>query len=654
LITKRRIVHIDGLRGIAIFLVILYHFFPQLFRGGFVGVDVFFVISGYVIHRHLTTLDRFDFREFYTRRAIRIFPSLLIIVLVVTILSQFFLLDYPKRLLMNSVMASSVFLTNFYFFSTSNYFDLDSLAKPLLPLWSLAVEEQFYLLWPLLFWGLKRKFKSWLVLLIFISFVSALYLGSISQSYNFYSLQTRFWEIAVGIFLSALKIKSTPRVVVLLRVILISLSLVFVATGIGSETWPNFATLVIVFATAIAIASPGAKLERILSRSEVVFLGRISFPLYLIHWPLLSIYSSMNPAYIPLVDKIVLITLSVLLAFLLYQFVETPIQQIRGSARTLVALLVSCLLLASGGLAFLLKSELPGSSREIRQSIASSSSVVERNDWYFSGGSDLTDPKIDYRCNQETEIELVFACELGMDWASVNAVVVGDSKAEIVFRALLRQDGDLNWGFIGGALDPVIPLISEGDLKISQPSNSIPKFLADENQIQLIVVVAATRNLFDLSNDYSLDELAKVDDLTRVRQDFMRWLNPLATANKQIFLIKDNPTLRDPTFCHGVYSAFPILDKFVQLSENTEGCFYQLDQYRKDTLGYGNLLKELAAKTPSLRIIDSTDYYCVQSLNRCDLFKDGRLLYSYTDHISDYAADNIAMEVVLAARDSTL
>lgn len=654
MITKRRIVHIDGLRGIAIFLVILYHFFPQLFRGGFVGVDVFFVISGYVIHRHLTTLDRFDFREFYTRRAIRIFPSLLIIVLVVTILSQFFLLDYPKRLLMNSVMASSVFLTNFYFFSTSNYFDLDSLAKPLLPLWSLAVEEQFYLLWPLLFWGLKRKFKSWLVLLIFISFVSALYLGSISQSYNFYSLQTRFWEIAVGIFLSALKIKSTPRVVVLLRVILISLSLVFVATGIGSETWPNFATLVIVFATAIAIASPGAKLERILSRSEVVFLGRISFPLYLIHWPLLSIYSSMNPAYIPLVDKIVLITLSVLLAFLLYQFVETPIQQIRGSARTLVALLVSCLLLASGGLAFLLKSELPGSSREIRQSIASSSSVVERNDWYFSGGSDLTDPKIDYRCNQETEIELVFACELGMDWASVNAVVVGDSKAEIVFRALLRQDGDLNWGFIGGALDPVIPLISEGDLKISQPSNSIPKFLADENQIQLIVVVAATRNLFDLSNDYSLDELAKVDDLTRVRQDFMRWLNPLATANKQIFLIKDNPTLRDPTFCHGVYSAFPILDKFVQLSENTEGCFYQLDQYRKDTLGYGNLLKELAAKTPSLRIIDSTDYYCVQSLNRCDLFKDGRLLYSYTDHISDYAADNIAMEVVLAARDSTL
>ncbi len=654
MITKRRIVHIDGLRGIAIFLVILYHFFPQLFRGGFVGVDVFFVISGYVIHRHLTTLDRFDFREFYTRRAIRIFPSLLIIVLVVTILSQFFLLDYPKRLLMNSVMASSVFLTNFYFFSTSNYFDLDSLAKPLLPLWSLAVEEQFYLLWPLLFWGLKRKFKSWLVLLIFISFVSALYLGSISQSYNFYSLQTRFWEIAVGIFLSALKIKSTPRVVVLLRVILISLSLVIVATGIGSETWPNFATLVIVFATAIAIASPGAKLERILSRSEVVFLGRISFPLYLIHWPLLSIYSSMNPAYIPLVDKIVLITLSVLLAFLLYQFVETPIQQIRGSARTLVALLVSCLLLASGGLAFLLKSELPGSSREIRQSFASSSSVVERNDWYFSGGSDLTDPKIDYRCNQETEIELVFACELGMDWASVNAVVVGDSKAEIVFRALLRQDGDLNWGFIGGALDPVIPLISEGDLKISQPSNSIPKFLADENQIQLIVVVAATRNLFDLSNDYSLDELAKVDDLTRVRQDFMRWLNPLATANKQIFLIKDNPTLRDPTFCHGVYSAFPILDKFVQLSENTEGCFYQLDQYRKDTLGYGNLLKELAAKTPSLRIIDSTDYYCVQSLNRCDLFKDGRLLYSYTDHISDYAADNIAMEVVLAARDSTL
>lgn len=654
MITKPRIVHIDGLRGIAIFLVILYHFFPQVFKGGFVGVDVFFVISGYVIHRHLTTLDRFNFREFYTRRAIRIFPSLVIIVLVVTILSQFFFLDYPKRLLMNSVISSSVFLTNFYFFATSNYFDLESLAKPLLPLWSLAVEEQFYLLWPLLFWGLKRRFRSWLVLLIFISFISTLYLGSVSPSYNFYSLQTRFWEIAVGIFLSTLKIESTSRVVVVLRVILISLSFVVIATGIGSETWPNMATLVIIFATAIAIASPGATLEKILSRHVVVFVGRISFPLYLIHWPLLSIYSSMKPAYIPLVDKFFLILLSVLFAFLLYQFVETPIQQIRGSARTLVAVMVSCLLLASGGLAYFLKSDLPGSSREIRQSIASSSSVVQRNDWYFSGRSDLPVPKINYRCNQETEIKLVFACELGTDWASVDAVVVGDSKAEIIFRALSRQGGDLNWGFIGGALDPVIPLTPEKILKINQASSLIPKFLAGENQIQFIVVVAATRNLFGLPNDYSLDDLAKFDDAIQVRQDFVRWLNPLATANKQIFLIKDNPTLRDPTFCHGVYSAFPILDKFVQISENTEGCFYNLDQYRKDTLVYRELLKEIAAITPSLRIIDSTDYYCVQSLNRCDLFKDGRLLYSYTDHISDYAADNVANEVVLAAQDSTL
>ena len=166
----------------------------------------------------------------------------MIIVLVVTILSQFFLLDYPTRLLMNSVMSSSVFLTNFYFFATSNYFDLESLAKPLLPLWSLAVEEQFYLLWPLLFWGLKRRFRRWLVLLIFISFIGALYLGSVSPSYNFYSLQTRFWEIAVGIFLSTLKIESTSRGVVVLRVILISLSFVVIATGIGSETWPNMAT----------------------------------------------------------------------------------------------------------------------------------------------------------------------------------------------------------------------------------------------------------------------------------------------------------------------------------------------------------------------------------------------------------------------------
>jgi peptidoglycan/LPS O-acetylase OafA/YrhL len=139
---------------------------------------VFFVISGYVIHRQLGTLNRFSFREFYTKRAMRIFPSLLVVILMVTILGRYFFLDHSYHLLLNSVATSSIFATNYYFIGSSNYFDLDAVSKPLLPLWSLAVEEQFYLLWPLCFWGFLKFYKKVLPLFILASFLSALYFGS--------------------------------------------------------------------------------------------------------------------------------------------------------------------------------------------------------------------------------------------------------------------------------------------------------------------------------------------------------------------------------------------------------------------------------------------------------------------------------------------
>ena len=132
----------------------------------------------------------------------------------------------------------------------------------------------------------------------------------------------------------------------------------------------------------------------------------------------------MKPAYIPFIDKLVLLILSLVVAYLLFRFVETPIQQTRGKTRVIVTLTLSFLLFASGALALILKSDLPSSSREIRQSISSSSSVVERNDWYFSGRSTLPQAKIDYSCNQQLEIDLVFACESGSNWSAVNAVVV--------------------------------------------------------------------------------------------------------------------------------------------------------------------------------------------------------------------------------------
>jgi peptidoglycan/LPS O-acetylase OafA/YrhL len=656
LITKARILHIDGLRGVAIGLVVVYHLFPDYLKGGFAGVDIFFVISGYVIHRQLVTLKRFSFREFYIKRAIRIFPSLLVVVLLVTLLGRYFFLDYPYRLLLNSVATSSLFATNYYFIGSSNYFDIDSVSKPLLPLWSLAVEEQFYLLWPFVFWAFIKSYRRLLPVLIIASFLSSLYFGSNSPNINFYSLQTRFWEIAIGILISTLKYEKETNSLRFLRYLLIASSIPIVLFGVGENRWPNFATLMIVLTTSVLIIFPGNIVKRLLSSKILVFLGRISFPLYLIHWPLISFYSNLKPAHIPLLDKFVLLFLSVSIAFALFGFLESPIQKLRGTSRSVTALSTSLLLLFTGAFALHLKSDLPVSSQEIRQSVTSGSSIVNRNSWYFSGKSDLPQVQVDFACGEEYFEDLILACQVGTDWSEINALVVGDSKAEIVFRALLRNSGGATWGFIGGGSNPVIPLAnnaSGNNSKISQ-SSVIPEWISKQDSVKRVVVVSATRNIFSLGSDFSLDEMGSVRNTELISEKFISWLKPMDDVGKSISIVRDNPTMRDPTYCHGVYSAFKVLDRFVQVSEKTDECFIMLQEFLEITSSYQQLIKAAEAQLQSVTLVDSTDYFCNKSENRCDQFRNNRLLYSYSDHISDFAADYVAKNLLLASKPSIL
>lgn len=653
--TKLRIPHIDGLRGVAVLFVIVYHFFPGILRGGFIGVDVFFVISGYVIQRQLKSMKRFDLIEFYFRRVLRIFPSLIFVLFVTVFIGRFFFLDYPLRLLYNSAISSSFFSTNYYFFSSANYFDLNSISKPLLPLWSLAVEEQFYLLWPLLFWIFHKQFLKVNLGLILLSLSSALVLGHISQNYNFYSLQTRFWEIALGIHLYSINPNENTKFFRFGRGPLILLLVLIAFTGNGENTWPNLATIFVVLATAVLIVSPGRFFMALLSSKYFQFLGMISFPLYLVHWPLLSFYNSMKPAHIPTLDRLVLVFIALVLAFVLYRFLELPIQRQKGRPRVFIVCTLTALLLISGIFALNSKGALPSSSQSIRQSVTSQSSIVLQNSWYFSGRSDLPEKEIDYSCGTSIGEDIVSACEAGNEWDSINAVVVGDSKAEILFRALVRSKSNLEWGFIGGGSAPVIPLTDKtSSISSVKDSNSISNYLAKRADIKVVLIVSATRNLFKLSNDYSLDEMYQDIKVEKIQEGFATWLNPLNQSNKKILIFRDNPTLREPTYCHGIFPAFSILSGFVQRAQEIEGCYYSLSKFNSDSSKYQSLLAHVKSIYPKTEILDLTNYFCDEPNDRCELFKNGRLLYSYTDHISDFAADFAARQLVLNLERSTL
>ncbi|WP_181883205.1 acyltransferase [Pseudomonas fluorescens] len=296
---------IDGLRAFAIISVVLYHAFPAYMRGGFIGVDIFFVISGYLISSIIfkgLEAGNFSFLDFYKRRVNRIFPALIIVLLVCYAVGWFALMAAEFKFLGKHVLGGIGFIQNLVLYKESGYFDTSSELKILLHLWSLGVEEQFYILFPLAAWVLWRRRVLVLPLLIgmaAISFGAGLYKLSVNPSAAFYMPQYRFWEILSGSLLAYFSVfgKSVPgaakgslRAGNLLSV----LGLVFLFASVvlidKYKAFPGFWALIPVSgAVMMILAGPQAWLNsRLLASKPLVWIGLISYPLYLWHWPVIT------------------------------------------------------------------------------------------------------------------------------------------------------------------------------------------------------------------------------------------------------------------------------------------------------------------------------------------------------------------------------
>ncbi len=355
---------IDGLRAIAVLSVLAFHAFPNGFKGGFIGVDVFFVISGYLISTIIfENLDRgtFSFREFYARRVKRIFPALLLVLIVSYTFGWFVLLSDEYKQLGKHIAAGAGFVSNIVLWNEAGYFDNPD-TKPLLHLWSLGVEEQFYFIWPLLlFLAWKLKFNR-LAIIIFIAVIS-FYLNisqvKIDSTAAFYSPQTRFWEILSGSLLAwATLNKSVETVKIKLRMRLstaCSNQLTHILSFIGplllifgfivinkSNPFPGMWALVPVLGAVLIISvGPHAWVNRtLLSNRVAVWIGLISYPLYLWHWPLLS-FARIIEGEIPSTHiRIAALILSVVLAWLTYILLEKPLRLTNFKAKTLTLTII--------------------------------------------------------------------------------------------------------------------------------------------------------------------------------------------------------------------------------------------------------------------------------------------------------------------------
>lgn len=666
---------IDGLRAIAVLSVVVFHAFPTWLTGGFIGVDVFFVISGYLISTIIfENLDQgiFSFSEFYSRRIRRIFPALLVVLTACFVFGWFVLLADEYKQLGKHIAAGASFVSNFALLNEAGYFDNSADTKPLLHLWSLGIEEQFYIVWPLLLWfAWKRKLNLLTITIVVAIATFILNLKGIKQDMvaTFYSPHTRFWELLSGSLLAWItlykndsfsKVKSKlnfclSRIIYSEKQELDGNTLANVFSGVGllllvygfsqinkELSFPGKWALVPVLG-AVLIISAGSKAwfnRTILSHKVVVWFGLISFPLYLWHWPILSFARIIESETPSRNIRIIAVLLSIVLAWVTYILVERPLRLPKhGKAKVVVLTTFMVIVGYIGYTVYQLEGFVFRTVNKINISINSGNDGGDGGNMVDECGiKDETIRKLFNVCAKDKRGVAHFA-------------LLGDSKAAALYTGLVRtSDEDARWLFIGGnsAHGSPVPLLSaDPDPKRPLTNYAIEAILSN-NDIQTVVLVTAIRKIFVLSDGvksgniatYDYTYLKNLSSSNRFNDAFIeldRVVEKFVLKGKKVVLVVDNPALPNPQDCINRKTSFEFINQYFSKSKND--CYLPMVTYESQIKIYRELLNKVQLAHPdSVRIFDPTDIYCDNSSGLCEAIKNGRLMYSYTDHISDYAS----------------
>ncbi len=324
---------IQGLRAIAVLAVVIFHINPGRLPGGYIGVDIFFVISGYLIMGSIwKDLMKRDFHlvNFYARRVRRLFPALFVMIVGTLVASYFVSLPRETTDFAKSLFATTFHVSNFFFYFQSGYFDPSLETSPLLHTWSLSVEEQFYLIFPIILMVIAAKFRSkvWAILLgiAFVSLVASEMLVHTDGALAFFSSPTRFFQFIAGGLIAIRPPKSGAASTKSDLLILIGLSALAGCLILfdASTPFPGLAALIPTLATALIIyaGETGGRLTRFLSNGLFAFFGKISYSLYLWHWPVIVFYKSATLGALSKSEQVGLLLLSIVLGYLSWRFIE--------------------------------------------------------------------------------------------------------------------------------------------------------------------------------------------------------------------------------------------------------------------------------------------------------------------------------------------
>jgi peptidoglycan/LPS O-acetylase OafA/YrhL len=432
---------VDGLRAIAVLLVMNYHAFPEAIPGGFIGVDIFFVISGFlitgIIARELD-FKRFSLVGFYVRRIRRIFPALIVVLCAALVLGSLWMLPAAYAQLGSDVFASAAFFANIALLLQSGYFDIASAKKPLLHLWSLGIEEQFYLFWPLLLMLAVRLRLSIVAVASILgigSFLLNLALIGSDPIATFYLPFTRAFELLAGAVLARgwNRISQTGAAGNLRALIGVGLIAVAAAVLDPHRAFPGWWAILPVAGAALLLSAPGAWFCRVVLASRpLVGIGLVSYPLYLWHWPLLVFFTIIKFNPLTLLERELVLLASGLLAWATYQYVEKPFRFGAPRPHRVFALCAGMVLVAVAGSAIVwgrgFDFRLPAEMR------AMANVPTQNSKWRF------------HRCLLDLSHEMSFADDCVDRTRRPLVLVWGDSTAGALMPGLLKAQETRNFG----------------------------------------------------------------------------------------------------------------------------------------------------------------------------------------------------------------
>lgn len=631
---------IDGLRAVAVLAVVGFHAFPEWFKGGFIGVDVFFVISGYlitsIIFKDLEAGD-FSFSDFYSRRIKRIFPALLVVLLTSFIFGWFALLADEFKQLGKHILAGASFLSNIVLWNESSYFDNSADTKPLLHLWSLGVEEQFYIFWPLIIYiAWKRKFSliKTITLSIIVSFLLNIVTINQDAVAAFYLPQTRFWELWAGSLIALIESHKANNCYPVFRkfgglkskkitnftscVGLTLLAYGFWRISKGTNFPGKWALVPVLGATLMISSGSKAWVNRVLLSNKVaVFFGLISFPLYLWHWPLLSFARIVEGEAPSVATRICLVAISVVLSWTTYRFIERHIR-FGGIGRHTISIL----------LVFMAFVGYLGHTTYIHEGYEQRNGV---KDLINNKNELVRTPERDNDCLKYIGIDnpLFTYCRFTSANSKDTIAVIGDSHAHVAYPGVAEYltSKRVNTILLANSSCPPFLGVATGNTpaekkecreRIEQLLDTVLKhkeikkvFIFTRGPIYTTGTepVTGTKDLFS-GNRIPINEFTKAAQSS---------VSKLFDSGKSVFYIMENPELS--------YAAESCVIR--PLKKTTKHCSPEKASVLDRQMDYRKAISTLKNVT----VLDSLSAFCPEE--KCLVFdNDGSLLYADDDHLS--------------------